>query len=304
MAKILIAGGTGLVGKHLSRLLKEQGDEILHLSRRLRPDSAFTTYRWNPEEGLIDMDSMHDIDYIINLAGTGVADKRWSDSRKKSIIDSRVKGATVFEEYIRDGKLNPKAYISASAIGIYGNTEKKIINEENKTGAGFLAECTHQWEQAIGKVAQTGTRTVGLRIGIVLSMEGGALEKILMPFKLGVGNWFGDGEQIYSWIHIEDVSRMFIHALNNEKMQGFYNAVAPHPVSIKEMAYAIKDVKGKPYLMAPVPSFGLRIALGEMADVVLNSNHISCKKIMSAGFEFKFPKIHSALEELLNTNKI
>ncbi len=300
MGRILIAGGTGLIGQHLSSLLQEKGFEVIHLSRKSQPNARFKTYEWDLTQGYIEAEALENIDYVINLAGAGVADKRWTERRKETLIKSRIHGASIFAKYIIEGEFSPKAYISASAIGLYGNNGNEILNEENKKGNGFLAECTFEWEKAIRLLAKTNVRTVGLRIGIVLSPKGGALEKMLMPFKFGIGNWFGNGEQIYSWIHMNDVCKMFILAIEKQEMSGFYNAVAPNPISNKTLAHAIKKARGKACLMLPVPAIFLRIPLGEMADVVLNGSHVSSAKIEEAGFEFEFPEIDGALDDLLD----
>lgn len=299
MSNILIAGGTGLIGKQLSRMLREKGHQISLLSRKGNPDAEFPTYEWNIMKGKIDIEALDNVDYIINLAGAGVADEKWTKQRKKLLIDSRTHGAATIAKYIVEGEVTPKAYISASANGFYGNRGNETMHESSGRGEGFLADCTVAWEGAIENLSKTGVRTVGLRIGIVLTPQGGALEKILMPFKFGTGNWFGKGNQYYSWIHIDDVCSMFIHALENESMNGFYNATSPNPVTNKELVYAIKEAKGKNYLMMPAPPFALRLAMGEMADIVLHGNRVSPKKIMDAGFQFKHPDIVPALKDLL-----
>ncbi len=302
MANILIAGGTGLIGKVLSRKLKDKGHDVSLLSRRANPDAEFPTYKWNLHTGEIDLDALKNVDHIINLAGAGIADQRWTNKRKKALIDSRIHGVTAFAKYIVEGELQPKSYISASAIGFYGHRENEILTEDSPRGEGFLSDCTVAWENALEKLSKTGTPVAALRIGIVLTVKGGALEKMLLPFKFGTGNWFGNGQQIYSWIHVDDLCDMFVHVLENN-LTGTYNAVAPNPVSNKAMAYAIKEAKDKPFIMLPVPQFTLRLALGEMADVVLHGNHVSAKKIMDSGFSFSFPDIVPALKDLFNNEK-
>lgn len=298
MEKILIAGGTGLIGKHLSRKLRTKGYEVCHLSRNASDDAEFRTFKWNLAKGFIEPEALENVDYVINLAGAGVADKRWTDARKKLLINSRVNGAAAFARYIVEGELKPKAYLSASAIGFYGDRGEELLTETSRRGEGFLADCTVAWENAIEKLGKTGVRTVGLRIGIVLSSKGGALEKMMIPFKMGMGNWFGKGEQIYSWVHMDDICNMFMHALEQEEMEGFYNAVAPNPVTNKEMIYTIAEAKDQSFLMMPVPSFMMRITMGEMADIVLNGSNVSSRKIEETGYDFEYRKLLPALKDL------
>lgn len=299
MSTILIAGGSGLIGGHLSRMLRQEGHEVLHLSRRARPDAAFTTYKWNLNESYIDDEAILSADYVINLAGAGIADSPWTKARKQLIIDSRVGSARLLLSAFERLQHHPKAYISSSAVGYYGNRGDEWLQESAPPGEGFLSESCIAWEAATGKFARLGIRTAGLRTGIVLSTKGGALEKMLLPFHAWIGAYFGDGSQWYSWIHIDDICRLYIEAVENESMQGFYNGVAPNPVTNKELTKGIKEALGKSALVAPVPAFALRMAMGEMADTILDSTRVSSEKTEKAGFEFSFPNLDEALEDLL-----
>jgi len=299
MSTILIAGGTGLIGKRLSAMLAQQGHTVYHLSRSASPDATYKTYQWNPTKKEIDKAALSSADYVINLAGAGIADKRWTDKRKKIIINSRVNGNELLAETLPQFP-NIKAYVSASAIGYYGDRGTTVLSEKDTPGKeGFLSESVVAWEKSIGLVAATGIRTVVVRIGIVLSTEGGALEKLLLPFKAWLGVYFGDGQQVYSWIHQDDLVRIFIQAIKEEKMSGVYNGVAPNPVSNKVFTKITADVLGKSALIVPSPAFAMRLAMGEMADVVLTGSNVSSKKIEATGFEFKFPTLDVALKELL-----
>jgi uncharacterized protein len=298
MKNILIAGGTGLVGLHLSRLLKSKGYNVSHLSRQQNKNAEFPAFKWDIEKESIDESAFLSSDYIINLAGSGIADKRWTDERKKDIIQSRTKSTLLLKKYLSNTSHSIKAYISASAIGYYGERGDELVTEESPQGQGFLAESTFAWENAIEEVRKTGIRTVGLRIGIVLSTEGGALEKMLIPFSLRTGIYFGNGEQWYSWIHIDDICNMFVWAIETETAKGYYNAVSPNPLSNYVLTQAISEAKGGGYLLAPAPSFGLRLAMGEMADVVLNSTKVSSWKIVNEGFKFQYPEAVMALKDL------
>jgi uncharacterized protein len=302
MKKILIAGGTGLIGKHLSRLLKNNGYEVTHLSRRADPTAEFPSYAWQPEAGTVDAKAFENVAAIINLAGAGIADKRWSEKRKRAIIDSRTAGNAVIAKYLRSNNHAVKTYISASAIGFYDDRGDDIMTETATVGKGFLAQSTAAWEQSIEEVAATKVRTVALRIGVVLSPEGGALEKMLIPFMFRLGVYFGNGRQWTSWIHRMDLCNLFLWVLENPTIHGTFNAVSPTPLSNFDLTKAISRAKGGGYLLLPTPAFILRLAMGEMADVVLGSTRVSSQKIENQGFVFRFPEIADALEDLFSKN--
>ncbi len=296
---VLIAGGSGLVGKRLSELLSQKGYQVNWLSRSANKSGKFPAYQWDLKNGYIDEEAIKNAEYVINLAGTPIADKPWSDKRKKEIIESRTESIRLLNKYFKQIKY-PKVYCSATAIGIYGDRGNELIDETAPPGTkGFLPESCIAWEKAYHEVNSPDLRSVALRVGIVLSAKGGALEKLTMPFKFFVGGWLGSGKQWYSWIHIDDMCRMFIHAIENDNMSGIYNAVAPNPVTNKTLVQMIKNVLGKPAVMAPVPEFGLRLMMGEMADMVLDSAKISSKKVEDAGFTFEFPELEGALGDLL-----
>ena len=274
MYTILIAGGTGLIGQHLSKMLTDQGHTVHWLSRTADSNAPYKTFVWDVRKGEIDEAALSSADFVLNFAGAGIADKRWTDNRKKLIIDSRVKGNQLLAKVLPQYP-NVKAYISASAIGYYGDRGTELLSEVAAPGKkGFLAESVVAWEKSIEEVAATGLRTVTVRIGIVLSTKGGALEKLLLPFNFWLGIYFGNGEQIYSWIHIEDLCQMFIMAIENEKMKGVYNGAAPHPVTNKDFTEITAKALDKSALLVPSPSFAMRLAMGEMADVVLSLIHI------------------------------
>ena len=301
MKNILIAGGSGLIGTRLSRLLRDQGYNIRHLSRHADPNAEFPTFAWQPEKGTYDKKAFENVDAIINLAGAGIVDKRWTEARKRIIIESRTAANLMIANFLQTEKHNIKAYVSASAVGFYSDRGAQLMTENDVAGKGFLAESTIAWEKAIDEVRQTGIRTVALRIGIVLSTEGGALPQILIPFHLRLAVYFGSGEQYISWIHIDDVCRMFQFALENEKTNGIYNAVAPEPMTNFDFTKVIADVKGGFFWQQTAPKFALRLAMGEMADTVLGSTNVSSQKIESQGFTFIFKDAKSALNDLLST---
>lgn len=299
MSTVLIGGGTGLIGTRLSALLKAKGYEVMHLSRTARPDAEFPAFEWDVEAGTIDEAAVGKADYVINLAGAGIADRPWTKARKKLIISSRVNAPALLADTFERLGHSPKAYISSSAIGYYGDRGNEWMSEDAAPGNGFLSESTQAWETAIQGVAKTGPRTVGLRVGIVLSTQGGALEKMLIPFRFYTGTYFGDGEQWYSWVHIDDICRMFIHALETPSMEGFYNAVAPNPVTNKRLVMEMKEALHSAAVILPAPAFALRLAMGEMADAILDSTRVLADKIQETGFTHEYPSIDRALQSLL-----
>ncbi|MFN4081919.1 MAG: TIGR01777 family oxidoreductase, partial [Saprospiraceae bacterium] len=266
---VLIAGGSGLVGRRLQFFLKKKGYAARVLTRTPRREGD---YRWNPASKEIDPAALEGVGAIVNLAGAGIADKRWTEARKREIVDSRVLSARTLVEAI-SAQGGPKAavYIGASAIGLYGDTGDALLTEESPPGVGFMPECCMAWEAASRPFADAlGLRSVLLRIGIVLSMEGGALPEVLRPARFGLGVSFGDGRAWWSWIHIDDLCRMIIWAIENAHVGGVYHAVAPAPERNKALIGAVGRAMGRALLPLPAPSFALRILLGEMSAVVLN----------------------------------
>jgi uncharacterized protein len=299
MQKVLVAGGSGLVGYELSCQLRGLGFQVIHLSRKANVNAEFPAYFWNVEKGLIDENAFKNVDYIVNLAGAGIADKRWTAQRKREIIESRTESTKLLSQYLNKSNHRIKAYISASAIGFYGNRENEILTEESSAGHNFLSESTIAWEKSVDDIVKTNTRTVIIRIGIVLSKKGGALQQMLIPFLFRLGVYFGNGKQWFSWIHIEDICRIFIWAIENEKAQGKYNGVSPNPLSNYDFTKAISTAKGGFNLMIPAPAFALRLAMGEMANMILGSTRVSSQKIESQGFKFKFTDAVEAIKDVL-----
>ncbi|MCB0705958.1 MAG: TIGR01777 family oxidoreductase [Saprospiraceae bacterium] len=297
MKKVLIGGGTGLVGHFLSQLLRDAGYEVRLLSRSNHPDKS-NVFQWDLKKGIIDSAAFRELDYVINLAGAGIADKRWTAERKKLIIDSRVLTTNLLLKYIREEGASVKAFVSASAIGYYGDSGETEVSETSGPGTGFLAESTQAWEDAIFQDQQT-IRTAAIRIGIVSSTNGGALAKLILPARFGLATYFGDGQQWFSWIHIQDLCRMFLHLLEQESLSGSFNGVAPNPVRMKSLVAGIREAVGIPGLMLPIPEFLMRIPMGEMADVLFTSARVSSKKVEDTGFNFAFPALQPALKDIL-----
>ena len=303
MTKILVTGGTGMIGKAVTRELLEKGYEVMVLTRKAKPSLNGIVYKeWNIENGTINQSAISEADYIIHLAGANVADGRWTDKRKKEIVDSRVNSGQLLVKALREIPNNVKALVSASAIGWYGaDTEMpntKPFIETDPADNAFLGKTCQEWEGAIWPVADLGKRLVIYRIGIVLSNEGGAYAEFKKPLKFGLASILGNGQQVVSWVHIDDLVQLFMKAIADEGMQGVYNAVAPHPVSNKEMIMAIAEQRGKFFIPAQVPTFALKLALGEMSIEVLKSATVSSQKIQTAGYRFRYPTIADAVKNL------
>jgi len=301
MSKVLIAGGTGLVGSRLSEILTKEGYQVAHLSRKKNPKAKYPTFVWNTSKNFIDERAFEDVAYVINLAGAGIADSLWTKSRKKLIIDSRVETTELLTEYIKKLETKPKAFLSAAAIGIYGDRGDEELTETSAIGkGGFMVACCVAWEDAIRMATeQNGIRTASLRVGIVLSTKGGALPKMMLPMNFFTASYFGDGQQWYSWIHIDDVCQMFIKLMKDESLEGIYNGTAPNPLTNKALTKQLVDALGKRAIVIPAPKAALRMGMGEMADVVLNSNKIFPTRMEEAGFEFAFREFKAAVKDLV-----
>jgi uncharacterized protein (TIGR01777 family) len=294
----LIAGGTGMIGSRLAVILREGGHQVRILSRSTKQPGV---YAWDPSAGQMDDAALDGVDYVVNLAGAGIADGRWTAARKQLICDSRIQASeTLATALIRTGA-KPKAYIGASAIGYYGDTGDQWNMETDPPGVdGFMPPVCSDWERSHASIAGLGIRTVVPRIGIVLNKSGGALPEIMRPIRLGLGTYFADGQAWYAWIHILDVCRFMVYALEQEGMSGVYNAVAPNPVRNKALVSAVAEAMGKSVWMAPAPAYALRMMLGEMADVVLNSNRVSAEKTLKSGFLYTFPNLKEALADIFS----
>ncbi|MGV3642087.1 MAG: TIGR01777 family oxidoreductase [Adhaeribacter sp.] len=294
--RILITGGSGLIGTRLSEMLIDQGYEVAHLSRNTRQYSHYKTFKWDIDRGFIDDNVLAYADYIINLAGASVAEGKWTKDRKREILESRVKSTALLQECLRKTNHHVKAFISASAIGIYGDTGQHLVTEESQYGEDFLAQVCRQWETAAWQVHELGIRTCILRLGIVLSNKGGALPQMAKPVKLMAGAPLGSGKQYMSWIHIDDLCRLFIQAIEEPQFQGVYNAVAPNPVTNEEFTRLLAQVMHRPLTGLKVPAVGLKLMLGEMSEVVLEGQRVSGNKVMQTGFTFEYQSPQKALE--------
>lgn len=300
--KILITGGSGLVGTRLSEMLIDQGYEVAHLSRKPSKFSRYKTFRWDIKEGYIDENAITYADYIIHLAGAGVADEKWTEERKQEIVNSRVESANLLYSCLQKKEHHVKGFISASAIGIYGDSGDQLVSEESILGDDFLAEVCKAWEASAWQVTNIGLRTVILRLGIVLSNEGGALPLLARPVKMMAGAPLGSGKQYMSWIHIDDACRLFIRAIEDPHIEGVYNAVAPHPVTNKEFTKELAEVMHKPLVLPKVPEFALNLVLGKKSEVILSSQRVSANKVLHTGFTFEYNYLDEALDSFYDKN--
>jgi uncharacterized protein (TIGR01777 family) len=300
--RIIVTGATGLVGSALVRSLLADGHEVTRLvrggSQGFRAPGTAAVH-WNPERGEIDAKELEGHDAAVHLAGESIAEGRWDDEKKRRILESRVKGTRLIAEALAGLSAKPRALVSASAVGFYGDRGDEVLREESASGTDFLSEVCREWEKATLAASQAGLRVVNLRIGVVLSAEGGALPKMLTPFKLGVGGRVGSGRQYMSWITLEDLVGVIRRAIDDESLRGPVNAVAPRPVTNGEFTKALGRVLGRPTVFA-VPAFAARLAFGEMADaLLLGGARVEPARLNEAGHQFKHSEIEDALRHVL-----
>jgi uncharacterized protein (TIGR01777 family) len=310
MATVLITGGTGMIGKALTKALLEKGYEVIILTRnskqfRITNSELRISYaEWNVDERMIDEYAITKTDFIIHLAGANVGEKRWTKKRKREIVSSRVDSGKLIVESLKKNPNKVKAVVSASAMGWYGPDTfpgGKAFKETDSPFNDFLGQTCKIWEESIEPVAQLGKRLVKLRTGIVLSKEGGAMKEFLRPLKFGLATILGSGKQVISWIYIDDLVNLYIYACENEKLHGVYNAVAPNPISNKKFVLTLAKERNKFFIPIRVPSFALKLLLGEMSIEVLKSATVSCEKIQQAGFEFLYPSIDLAFQKIISS---
>lgn len=299
---ILVTGSTGLVGSALLPSLKSEGHRVIRLVRSSEEEGP-DAVRWDPERGTVDSSRLTEVDAAVHLAGENLAEGRWTDEKKRRIRESRSKGTRLLSETLAGLERRPNVLVSASAIGIYGSRGDEILNEQSSSGDDFLAEVCREWELATQPAAQAGIRVANLRFGVILSGKGGALAKMLFPFRAGLGGKLGDGRQYMSWLAIDDAVGAIVHALKDESLRGPVNVVTPYPVTNAEFTKAMGRVLSRPTIF-PVPAFAARIAFGEMADeTLLSSQRVEPKRLKESGFVFKYPELEGALRHVLKKSR-
>ena len=304
MQTVLITGGTGMVGEAVTTHLINKGYHVIVLTRQLPKKTTATQLEyalWNVKTQTIDATAVRKADHIIHLAGAGVVDKKWTDAYKREIEISRTESSKLIVNTLKNNANKVKTIVSASAIGWYGEdtTKGKAFIETDAPAKSFLGKTCQLWEESIEPVTLLNKRLVKLRTGIVLGKKGGALAEFKKPITVGVAGILGDGKQVVSWIHIDDLCRMYISAIENEKISGSYNAVAPIPVTNEVLTLELaKVIKGKFFIPVHVPNFVLKIMMGERSVEILKSTTVNCAKIILTGFKFLYPTIGVALKQI------
>jgi uncharacterized protein (TIGR01777 family) len=297
MMNILMTGSSGLIGTQLRKRLDQQGHAVY---RMLRSNPDVNPFYWQPLAGEIRIPEGNRIDAVINLAGPSIADGRWTRKRKKLIIDSRVKGTALLADAISRLEEKPEVFISGSAIGFYGDTGDFIVDENSPHGSGFLAEIAQQWEQATQPAVKAGIRTVNIRTGVVLSTDGGMLDKLLLPFRMGLGGIVGSGKQYLSWVSIHEIVSMIMFLLENREIAGAVNLVSPEPVTNRDFTKTLGAVLHRPTVV-PMPSYAVKLAFGEMGkELLLAGARVKPTRLTEAGYEFRDWDLLEALRKLLS----
>ena len=294
--KIAIAGASGLIGSAFINSVEEDGAEV---TRLVRSSPKAGEIEWHPNQDAIEPGKLQGFDAIVSLAGENVAEGRWTDEKKKKIHDSRVHGTHLISEAIAKLEPKPRVFLCASATGIYGDRPDETLTEQSDSGGGFLAGVCREWEKATEPASQAGVRVVNLRFGPVLAAHGGMMEKMLTPFKMGLGGKIGSGKQYISWVSIDDVVGAMKFALKEETIRGPLNVVSPNPVTNEEFTKSLGEALSRPTMMA-VPAFAARLAFGEMADeMLLASQRVMPKKLKDAGFQFEYPNLADAFRKYI-----
>jgi uncharacterized protein (TIGR01777 family) len=296
--KVLVSGGSGLVGTALTESLRSEGHTVAHL---VRPggEAAPGDIRWDPASGFINTNAMEAADAVVNLNGASIGGGRWTPERKKILHASRIAATRLLVDAFTRLKQRPRVFLSASAIGYYGNRGDEVLTESSAAGNDFLATVTRDWEAEALRAQSGGIRTVLARFGIILSAKGGALKQIVPPFKLGLGGRLGSGQQWMSWVAIDDVVGILRAAISDEKASGPVNVVAPNPVRNSEFTHVLAGVLHRPAIF-PAPAFGLRLMLGEMADaLLLSSQKVRSERLPAATFPFRYENLEPALHAIL-----
>lgn len=297
--KVLITGGSGLIGSRLTQLLKEKNIEVVHLSRSPSSKFGIKVYEWSWKKKEINENCFNGVTDVIHLAGAGIADKPWTMSRKHEIIKSRVETANLIFESLKKLNRTLNSYISASGIGYYGAiTTDKVFSENDAPHDDFIAKSCIYWEKSADQFTELSSRVVKIRTGVVLDKKSGALAKMDKTIKYGIGAPIGTGKQAMPWIHIDDIANLYLEVLLDNTYNGVYNAVAPEQVTNEEVTKEIAAILKRPLFLPKVPAFVLRTIYGELSDIILKGSHVSPGKLLNSGFEFKFPILKQALEDV------
>lgn len=296
--KILVTGGTGLVGDLLTKKLQDQGYDVSIMSRNPEKVKNLKAFYWDSKKQEIDEKCLDGIDTIIHLAGENIADGRWTDQRKKILISSRSESIGLLYDLMKRREHQVKAVLSASAVGFYGDRANEILDEESFVGTGFLAHCCNEWEKAVDQGTEIGLRVAKFRIGLLLTPKGGVLEIFKLMVKTFTATKLGSGQQWFPWIHSDDLIGMFLWAVENDNVKGVFNATAPNPVRNKEFTKTLSDVLHRPFWPLAIPKSMFKLLMGEKSELVLMSTHTKSDKIIKAGFTFKFLCLKTALQDL------
>jgi uncharacterized protein (TIGR01777 family) len=301
--KIIVSGASGLVGTALTASLRVQGHTVLHLVRKRTPqETSSAEIRWDPLSAQVDVPALEGADAVVHLSGANVSKGRWTPARKRVLSSSRLDSTRVLVDSLARLRQKPRVFISASAVGYYGNRGDEILIESTGPGNDFLSHLARDWEAEAMRASQAGMRAVILRFGVILSSEGGALPEIIRPFKFGVGGRLGSGRQWMSWIALPDAVDIIESSMANAGWNGPLNAVAPEPVRNSEFAEIVGRVLHRPAIL-PAPGFMLRLALGEMADaLLLSSQRAIPERLLQSGYAFKFPDLEAALRTMLRAS--
>ena len=298
---VLVSGSSGLIGSGLISSLRAEGHQVRLLLRT--PSQEPDTASWNPEDGRFEADAFDGTDAVVHLAAEGIAGARWTPARKVRIRDSRVDGTRKLSQALARLESPPRVLVAASAIGFYGDRGDELLNESAPQGVGFLPDVCQAWEAAAAPARERGVRVVHLRIGVVLSASGGALTKMLLPFRLGVGGVLGSGKQFMSWIALDDLLGIVLHVLTHESISGPVNAVAPHPVTNHGFTKTLGRVLRRPTIF-PLPAFGVRVLFGEMGDaLLLESTRVEPAALRASTFTFAYPLLEDALRQTLGRGR-
>ncbi len=297
--KILISGSHGFIGSALVKLLNTEGHEVVRLVRH-QPTPGASEVEWHPNKGLINSEQLEGLDGVVHLAGESIAAGRWTSEKKRAILESRVKGTTLLADSLAKLSRPPAVFLSASGTGYYGNRGDELLNEKSTPGDDFLAHVCVEWEKATTPAAEKGIRTVFARFGIILDANGGALAKMLTPFRMGIGGRAGNGKQWMSWMALDDVVGAIRFLLYDNFVNGPVNFVAPHPVTNTEFTKTLGRVLSRPTLF-PIPAFALRVAFGELADAaLLSGQRVEPAVLQARGFAFGLPRLEFALRKILH----